>query len=128
IHPAYDLKRFGGKNMVGRKVHELALNSGAKYSGCTIHFVTNDLDLGPIVLKRWTEIIPGDSPETLEKKILRLEHVAYPEAIQLVSDERVVVDEKENRCYVDRYSNSWDIDWESKQQKYVEYAKREEER
>ena len=51
IHPAYDLIRFGGKNMVGRKVHEEVLRRGATFSGCKVHFVTNDLDMGRVILK-----------------------------------------------------------------------------
>jgi len=120
IHPAYDLIRFGGKNMIGRRVHEEVLRSGARYSGCTVHYVTNDVDLGPVILKRRMEIGPKETPETLEKKILELEHLAYPEAIQLVLDERVRVDASGKSCYVDRYSKNWDVDWDRRQRKYVE--------
>ncbi len=45
IHPAYDLRQFGGKNMVGLKVHEAVIKSGSTFSGCTVHFVTSDVDL-----------------------------------------------------------------------------------
>ncbi|MDA4129997.1 MAG: formyltransferase family protein [Thaumarchaeota archaeon] len=120
IHPAYDLVKFGGKNMVGRKVHEEVLKSGATYSGCTVHFVTNDLDLGPVILKKKTEIGPRETPESLERKILDLEHLAYPEAIQLVLDERVRVDTSGKACYVDRFSKNWDVEWDQRQRKYVE--------
>jgi phosphoribosylglycinamide formyltransferase-1 len=120
IHPAYDLFRFGGKNMVGRKVHEEVLKSGATYSGCTVHFVTNDLDLGPVILKKRTAIAPRESPESLERKVLDLEHLAYPEAIQLVLDERVRVDSSGKACYSDRYSKNWDVEWDHRQRKYVE--------
>ncbi len=119
IHPAYDLKRFGGKNMVGRKVHELVLSSGVGYSGCTIHYVTNDIDGGPVLLKKRVDVSKTDTPESLERKILQLEHLAYPEAIQLVADGRVRVDESGKRCFVDRFSDGWDIDWDSRQQRYI---------
>ena len=119
IHPAYDLKRFGGKNMVGRKVHELVLNSQIGYSGCTIHYVTNDIDGGPVLLKRKVDISRTDTPESLEQKILKLEHLVYPEAIQLVADGRVRVDESGKRCFVDMFSDGWDIDWDSRQQRYI---------
>ena len=119
IHPAYDMDRFGGKNMVGRKVHEMVLKSGVGYSGCTIHYVTNDVDGGPVILKKKTEISKSDTPESLERRILQLEHVAYPEAIQLFADGRVRVDESGRKCFVDRYSDSWDIDWDSRQQSYI---------
>ncbi len=105
--------------MVGRKVHQLVLSSGVRYSGCTVHFVTNEIDLGPPVLKKTTEIHAGDTPESLEKRILALEHLAYPEAIQLVADGRVTFDAAGKRCFVDRYSDGWDVEWEERQRKYV---------
>jgi len=120
IHPAYDLNRFGGKGMVGRKVHEEVLKSGASYSGCAVHFVTNDIDLGPVILKKKTTVNPRETPESLEKRILDLEHIAYPEAIQLVLDDRVRLDASGKSCYVDRYSKNWDVEWDSRQRKYVE--------
>jgi phosphoribosylglycinamide formyltransferase 1 len=120
IHPAYDLYRFGGKGMVGLKVHEEVLRSGAAFTGCAVHFVTNDIDLGPVILKKQVNVEPRDTPETLEKRVLRLEHVAYPEAIQLVLDERVRLDTSGKSCYVDRYSKNWDVEWDSRQRKYVE--------
>jgi len=119
IHPAYDMVRFGGKNMVGKKVHEMVLKSGVGYSGCTIHYVTNDIDGGPVILKKRAEISSSETPESLERRILKLEHLAYPEAIQLVADGRVRVDESGRRCFVDRYSDSWDIDWDLRQQSYI---------
>lgn len=120
IHPAYDLTRFGGKGMVGLRVHEEVLKSAAGFSGCAVHYVTNDIDLGPVILKKKTVIQPVDSPESLEKRILELEHIAYPEAIQLVMDERVRIDASGKSCYVDRYSKNWDVDWDFRQRKYVD--------
>jgi phosphoribosylglycinamide formyltransferase 1 len=120
IHPAFDLKTYGGKNMVGARVHEMVLKNGDRYSGCSVHYVTKDIDLGPVVLKRRVEILPGETADSLEKRILDVEHQAYPEAIQLVCDDRVIVDVKENRCFVDRYSQNWDIEWESRQNRYLE--------
>lgn len=120
IHPAYDLVHFGGKGMVGLKVHEAVLKSGAAFSGCTVHFVTNDIDLGPVILKKKALVQPRDTPETLERRVLDLEHLAYPEAIQLVLDDRVRLDSSGKACYVDRYSRNWDVEWDSRQRKYVE--------
>ncbi len=120
IHPAYDLNRFGGKGMVGLRVHEEVLKSGANFSGCAVHFVTNDIDLGPVILKKKTTIETRETPESLEKRVLELEHLAYPEAIQLVLDERVRIDASGKACYVDRYSRNWDVEWDSRQRKYVE--------
>ena len=125
IHPAYDVKRFGGREMIGRKVHELVLKSGIGYSGCAIHYVTNDVDGGPVILKKKVEISEVDTPDSLERKILKQEHLAYPEAIQLVADRRVKIDNKEKRCYVDRFSDGWDIDWDARQQKYIASGRNE---
>jgi phosphoribosylglycinamide formyltransferase 1 len=121
IHPAYDLNRFGGKGMVGLRVHEEVLKSGSSYSGCAVHFVTNDIDLGPVILKKKVMVESGDNPETLEKRILASEHLAYPEAIQLVLDDRIRIDPSGKSCYVDRYSKNWDVEWESRQRKYSEF-------
>ena len=126
IHPAYDLKRFGGKNMVGRKVHELVLKSGVKYSGCAIHYVTNDVDGGPIILKKKVEISGSETPESLEEKVLLMEHLAFPEAIQLFADGRVSVDDSGRRCYIDRYSEGWDVEWEQRQKRYIDALNRTE--
>ncbi len=119
IHPAYDLKRFGGKNMVGMRVHEEVLHSRVAYSGCTVHYVTNDIDGGPAILKRKVDISAEETPDSLEKKILGVEHLVYPEAIQLVADGRVFVDDTGKKCFVDRYSDGWDIDWDLRQQRYI---------
>ena len=123
IHPAIDLIRFGGKNMIGRKVHELVIKSGDDCSGCTVHYVISNVDLGPPILKKTTRVLPNDTPESLEKRILFLEHLAYPEAIQLLADGRVLVDDKADGCFVDRYSGNWDLEWAIRQKKYLESAK-----
>ena len=119
IHPAYDMKRFGGKNMVGKRIHETVIRSGVGHSGCTVHFATADVDRGPVILKKKVSISPGETPESLERKILRIEHLAYPEAIQLLVDDRVQIDSSGRRCFVDLYSDEWDIEWEARQMKYI---------
>ncbi len=118
IHPAYDMKKFGGRNMVGMKIHEMVIQSRAKYTGCTVHFVTADIDQGPVILKRKVIVEQGETPESLEKKVLCAEHLAYPKAIQLLADERVQVDSSGKRCFVDMYSNDWDLQWEDRQTKF----------
>jgi phosphoribosylglycinamide formyltransferase-1 len=123
IHPAYDLRVFGGKNMVGTRVHELVISQRMKYSGCSVHLVTDALDQGPVILKRRVQVIPNDTPETLESRILEQEHLAYPEALQLLVDGRVIVSEKGDRCFVDKHSNSWDIEWAERQESYLNYVK-----
>jgi phosphoribosylglycinamide formyltransferase-1 len=84
IHPAL-LPAFGGKGMYGLKVHEAVLASGSKITGCTVHFVDNEYDRGPILLQRQVEIRPEDTPQTLQAKVFAAECEAYPEAIRALS-------------------------------------------
>jgi phosphoribosylglycinamide formyltransferase-1 len=119
IHPAYDLVKFGGRNMVGNRVHLAVIKSGVKYSGCTVHFATAIIDLGPPILKQRVPIDAGETPDSLERKILSCEHLLYPKAIQLVVDRRVKIDDSGRRCFVDLFSDNWDIDWSERQQAYV---------
>ena len=66
-----------------------ALEHGVKMSGVTVHFVTADLDAGPIIVQRAVPVLDGDTEETLAARILVEEHLAYPEAIALVLDGRM---------------------------------------
>ena len=84
IHPAL-LPDFGGKGFYGHKVHEAVLASGAKISGCTVHFVDRDVDHGPIILQRKVAVLPGDTPDSLAARILKEEHIAYPQAISMIA-------------------------------------------
>ena len=78
IHPAL-LPKFPGLDVQRR-----ALEAGEKESGCTVHFVDEGTDTGPIVLQRRVPILPGDTEESLSARILAEEHLAYPEAISRV--------------------------------------------
>ncbi len=84
IHPAL-LPEFGGKGFYGRRVHEAVLRSGAKESGCTVHFADHRYDRGPIILQRKVPVLPNDTPEALAERVFREECVAYPEAIRRVA-------------------------------------------
>ncbi|MGA7625349.1 MAG: phosphoribosylglycinamide formyltransferase [Candidatus Acidiferrales bacterium] len=68
----------------GLESQRQALEHGAKFSGCTVHFVNENLDAGPIVLQAWVPIEDGDTPETLSERILREEHRIYTEAVRIV--------------------------------------------
>ncbi len=120
IHPAYDLKKFGGKNMIGSRVHESVLSSGVEYSGCTVHFVTGKVDQGPAILKRRVPVLPGDTGSKLGERILLEEHLAYPEALQLLVEGRVLVSDSGDGCFVDFYSDNWDIFWYERQCAYID--------
>lgn len=91
IHPAL-LPAFGGKGMYGHHVHEAVIASGAKYSGATVHIVTPETDVGPIVLQGIVEVSDNDTPESLAEKVLKIEHRIYPEAIKLVLEEKIVIE------------------------------------
>ncbi len=119
IHPAYDLRTFGGRNMVGGGVHRAVLSNSVSYSGCTVHFVSAEIDQGPAILKRRVPIVNEESPESLEEKILKQEHVIYPMAVQLLIDGRVILSQDGRTCYVDSYSNNWDINWWKRQVAYL---------
>lgn len=119
IHPAYDLRKFGGKGKVGRRVHESVLTTGAKYSGCSVHFVTGDVDQGPVILKRRVDVLPDDTVQSLEERVLSQEHLVYPEAVQLLVDGRVIVSASGRECFVDLFSDNWDIKWLERQSAYL---------
>ncbi len=85
IHPSL-LPCFGGRGFYGLKVHEAVLASGAKFSGCTVHFVTGEVDGGPIILQRIVEVRDEDTPESLAERIHLEEHIAIVEAIRIALD------------------------------------------
>lgn len=81
IHPAL-LPAFGGKGMYGERVHRAVLAAGQAWSGCTVHFVDDRYDEGPIILQRVCPVLPEDSPETLAARVFALECEAYPQAVE----------------------------------------------
>ncbi|MBI2995234.1 MAG: phosphoribosylglycinamide formyltransferase [Candidatus Melainabacteria bacterium] len=83
IHPAL-LPDFGGKGMYGKYVHEAVLKSRVKQSGCTVHFVTSDVDAGPIILQKKVPVLDSDTAETLSHRILEEEHKLLVEAIRKI--------------------------------------------
>ncbi len=87
IHPAL-LPSFGGEGMYGLYVHEAALKAGVKVTGATVHFVTKECDGGPIVAQKAVEVKEGDTPEILQKRVMReAEWVIFPEAIEKIAKE-----------------------------------------
>jgi phosphoribosylglycinamide formyltransferase-1 len=91
IHPAL-LPCFGGKGMYGPKVHRAVLDHGCKVSGCTVHFVDNTYDTGPIILQRTCVVTEDDTPETLARRVFEEEKMAYPEAIRLFQQGRLRIE------------------------------------
>jgi formyltetrahydrofolate-dependent phosphoribosylglycinamide formyltransferase len=91
IHPAL-LPAFGGHGMFGRHVHEAVLRSGARVSGCTVHYVTNDVDSGPIIEQRVVDVLDTDTPDTLAARVFEAEQAALPRAIALHLDGKLKVE------------------------------------
>jgi phosphoribosylglycinamide formyltransferase-1 len=91
IHPAL-LPAFGGKGMYGHRVHEAVLQSGAKVSGCTVHFADDEFDHGPIILQRSVRVKEDDTPESLGARVFEQECMAYPEAIRLFAEGRIQIE------------------------------------
>jgi len=86
IHPSF-LPSFPGLD-----AQKKALDHGVKFSGCTVHFVTEGVDEGPIIIQAPVPIVEGDTPETLAARILVEEHKIYPKAVQLYAERRLKVD------------------------------------
>jgi len=85
IHPAL-LPSFPGLD-----AQKQAIDNGAKYSGCTVHFVDSGVDTGPIILQLVIKVRNNDTEKTLSKRILAKEHKAYPEAVRLFAENRIKI-------------------------------------
>ena len=103
IHPAL-LPSFGGRGMYGHRVHEAVLACGCKVSGCTVHFLNNKYDEGPIILQRPVPAYADDTADDLAARVFQEECIAYPEAIRLfaqgrlrIEGQRVHIDDLEYR-------------------------------
>lgn len=88
IHPSL-IPAFCGPGMYGIKVHEAAIKSGVRFSGCTVHFVNSEVDGGAILLQEVVSVCFEDDAETLQKRILEKEHILLPQAIKLISEGKV---------------------------------------
>ena len=73
----------------GARVHEQVLEAGVTMSGCTVHFVIPELDSGPAILQAEVPVQPGDTVETLARRVLKQEHVIYSMALRMVAEGRV---------------------------------------
>lgn len=86
VHPAL-IPSFCGKGFYGLHVHEEALRKGVKVSGATVHFVTAECDAGPIILQKAVDVLEDDTPETLQKRIMReAEWKILPRAVKLLAN------------------------------------------
>ena len=96
IHPAL-IPAFCGHKMYGLAVHQAALDYGVKVSGCTVHFVDNEYDHGPIILQHTVPVLDDDTPEVLQARLFEQECHALPEAIRLIAARRVSVEGRQVR-------------------------------
>jgi phosphoribosylglycinamide formyltransferase 1 len=91
VHPAL-IPAFCGEGYYGLKVHEAALNKGVKLTGATVHFVNEVCDGGPIILQRAVPVLPGDTPETLQRRVMeQAEWKILPQAVALFCQGKISV-------------------------------------
>ena len=91
IHPAL-VPSFCGKGFYGHHVHQAVIDRGVKVSGCTVHFVDNYYDHGPIILQRIVPVLDNDTAKTLAARVFEQECEAYPEAVRLYAADKLHVD------------------------------------
>ena len=91
IHPSL-IPAFSGKGYFGDYVHQAVLQYGAKVTGCTVHFVDNEYDHGPVILQKVIEVHETDTVSSLNDRVFEIERVAYPEAIQLLAEGKIRVE------------------------------------
>ena len=89
IHPSL-IPSFCGVGYYGLKVHEAALARGVKLTGATVHFVDEGMDSGPIILQKAVEVLPGDTPEVLQRRVMeQAEWILLPQAIDMIANGRI---------------------------------------
>jgi len=91
IHPSL-IPAFSGEGFYGRHVHQAVLRQGAKVSGCTVHFLDDQYDHGPIVLQRCVRVLADDTPASLAARVFAAECEAYPTALRLIASGRLRIE------------------------------------
>ncbi len=86
------LPAFGGQGMYGLRVHQAVLEYGVKVTGCTVHFVDESYDTGPIILQSVVPVLDDDTPETLAARVLTAEHTSFSQAIALFAQGRLRIE------------------------------------
>lgn len=90
IHPSL-IPSFCGKGYYGLRVHEAAVEYGVKVSGATVHFVDENADTGPIIRQETVEVLPEDSPEDLQQRVLKIEHRILSQVVADYCDDKIKV-------------------------------------
>jgi len=91
IHPAL-IPAFCGQGMYGRRVHQAVLDYGAKITGCTVHFVDNQYDHGPIIWQQPAPVFDDDTADTLAQRVFEIEKEAYPHVLRLLAAGKIKLD------------------------------------
>ncbi|MGU8471473.1 phosphoribosylglycinamide formyltransferase [Clostridium perfringens] len=90
IHPSL-IPSFCGNKMYGINVHKAAIEKGVKFSGCTVHFVNDEVDGGAIIAQEIVEVNFEDTPESLQKKVLEKEHILLPRIVKCLCEEKIEI-------------------------------------
>jgi len=96
VHPAL-IPAFCGRGMYGRRVHEAVLAAGVKVTGATVHFADDRYDTGPILLQEAVPVLEDDTPDTLAARVQAAERRLVPEAIRLIAEGRVTIEDGRTR-------------------------------
>ena len=91
IHPAL-IPAFCGPGMYGPRVHQAVLDAGVKVTGCTVHFVDNQYDHGPIIWQQPVPVFDDDTADTLAKRVFEVEKEAYPHVLRLLAEGRIALE------------------------------------
>ncbi|MEG0249519.1 MAG: phosphoribosylglycinamide formyltransferase [Peptostreptococcus sp.] len=97
IHPSL-IPAFCGVGYYGLNVHKAAVDYGVKISGATVHFVDENADTGPIIAQEVVEVLPDDTAETLQNRVLEVEHSILPMVVEKYCDDKIEV--KGRRVYI----------------------------
>ena len=90
VHPAL-IPSFCGKGYYGLRVHKAVLEYGVKITGATVHFVDEGTDTGPIIMQKAVDVLPGDTPESLQARVLKAEHEILVQSVKLLCQGRLSV-------------------------------------
>lgn len=101
VHPAL-IPSFCGKGMYGHHVHEAVINRGVRVTGCTVHFVDEDYDTGPIILQTVVLVEQDDTPDDVAARVLIQEHKTYTDAIALFAEGRLKIEGRRVRISSNR--------------------------
>ena len=96
IHPSL-IPAFCGHGMYGQHVHHAVIEYGAKLSGCTVHFVDNEFDHGPIILQRTVPVRSDDDASDLAARVFQAECEAYPTVLQWLSTGKITIEDRQVR-------------------------------